>query len=362
MKRNSADTDWEQIGNKTVQWCSDNNATADVVEYVTDGASWNFGSIYFDDWFNEVASTIRIKIEVANYSTFPVSARLNTLTVDGVEQAGFDNIYHHNTHAEGECNCNYVLVALHNDYIKAGTKNAQTGVVTPFEDQMVIEITLKNHQEKLDLQNFDFGIEFAQTQTPSVEDGYEYSYNEDLEANMLTAIPEYSTGSKHITLPNQLIDEDGSVVDIGYVFGDGDRLPGLNTYDEEGELVDGYYSVTLTSGLDFVEQYELYNSFIYGVLLSDSVTVLDYTFDNCLNLLSITIPASVEIIGGQKDALRNEHGLLANAYSLFVEEGNEYYYSKNNCIISKLEPTKLVAGCNTSVIPNFITTICNHAF
>ncbi|MBE7082930.1 MAG: hypothetical protein E7378_04605, partial [Clostridiales bacterium] len=42
--------------------------------------------------------------------------------------------------------------------------------------------------------------------------------------------------------------------------------------------------------------------------------------------------------------------------------GNEYYYSKNNCIISKLEPTKLVAGCNTSVIPNFITTICNHAF
>ena len=78
----------------------------------------------------------------------------------------------------------------------------------------------------------------------------------------------------------------------------------------------------------------------------------DYTF-----LTSITIPKSVTTIGGQ--ALYR----CTSLKSITVESGNPVYHSAGNCLIETASKT-LVAGCQTSVIPNdgSVTSIGEYAF
>lgn len=73
------------------------------------------------------------------------------------------------------------------------------------------------------------------------------------------------------------------------------------------------------------------------------------------NITSITIPESVKYIGD---------GVLAGCTSLeriVISEANEAYSQEGNCIIEK-ESRKLVAGCNSSVIPSDVTSIADSAF
>ncbi len=68
------------------------------------------------------------------------------------------------------------------------------------------------------------------------------------------------------------------------------------------------------------------------------------------NLKSVVIPETTELIGV---------GVFAGCQkleSLTVEEGNEVYYSENNCLISKEEKT-LVACVSDAVIPEGVKTI-----
>ncbi|MBE7082629.1 MAG: hypothetical protein E7378_03035 [Clostridiales bacterium] len=338
MKKDANDN-WEEISATQVQWSSETDNTNASI-YVSNNDSYTFGSIYFDDWFEDVATTIRIKIKVANYSLFPISARLETLKVNNTPVADFDNIY------ETE---NYALVALHNDYIKAATKNGDT--ITPFEDQMVIEITLLDHQAAFNLQAFSFGIEFAQTETPSVEDGY---IVEDLYEDgtmILTQVPSWESGSsKHFTIPNQVIDYDGSLVNVDYIYSDG-TLSGIA----------GYTTVTLSDGLDFdsYSEWELGFLSLRGVLLGESVSQLCYTFAGSDNLISLTIPANVVSFSNERTNVDSD-SLECISEALYVEEGNTMCYSKNNCII-KMDGT-LYQGCHNSIIPSSVITIGFKAF
>lgn len=80
-------------------------------------------------------------------------------------------------------------------------------------------------------------------------------------------------------------------------------------------------------------------------------------FHACRKLQSITIPKSVERIG--KDAFCDCCGLE----SISVENGNEIYCGKQNCLIHKISKT-LVLGCKNSVIPadGSVTEIGTGAF
>lgn len=125
------------------------------------------------------------------------------------------------------------------------------------------------------------------------------------------------------------------------------------------------------------------NNTITGVTIPESViTIENWAFGNCTNLLSITfaetpqlsnidisafygctnltaiyIPKSVTNIG------TNAFYGCANLTKITVETGNTKYHSKGNCLIETARKT-LVAGCNTSVIPTdgSIVYIADSAF
>ncbi|MGN0153848.1 MAG: leucine-rich repeat protein [Lachnospiraceae bacterium] len=82
-------------------------------------------------------------------------------------------------------------------------------------------------------------------------------------------------------------------------------------------------------------------------------SIAGYAFSGC-EVQNITIPSSVTNI---------EYGALVGLSSLIgitVAEGNEYYYSSGNCLISK--EGELIAGCKKSVIPAGVKSIGKHAF
>ncbi len=84
----------------------------------------------------------------------------------------------------------------------------------------------------------------------------------------------------------------------------------------------------------------------------------DAPFGNCNALKSIVIPASVKKIGKA-----NIGTYLWNLESIQVEEGNTVYDSRDNCnAIIETVSNKLIAGCQSTVIPDDVTTIAASAF
>ena len=81
-------------------------------------------------------------------------------------------------------------------------------------------------------------------------------------------------------------------------------------------------------------------------------------FEDCNSLKSILIPASVETIG-----LYNIVRGCSNLQTIKVAEGNNYYVTgeKWNALIEK-STNRLISGCMNTIIPPFVTEICNYAF
>ena len=139
-----------------------------------------------------------------------------------------------------------------------------------------------------------------------------------------------------------------------------------NAYDFE---VDGIYyninddgsSVSVTYKIRYEHNYSgsvvipstvTYNSKQY------SVTSIGYkAFEDCYGLTSVTIPNSVTSIGY---GTFNSNSTLT---SIIVDKGNAYYDSRDNCnAIIETSSNTLIAGCQSTVIPNSVTSIGEDAF
>ena len=90
--------------------------------------------------------------------------------------------------------------------------------------------------------------------------------------------------------------------------------------------------------------------------IPDSVIAIQpLAFEGCSDLTSIEIPDSVTIIGYAA------FDRCSKLVSLAVSSENKNYCSKQNCILS-LDGETLIAGCQTSVIPNNVKKIGPRAF
>ena len=95
-----------------------------------------------------------------------------------------------------------------------------------------------------------------------------------------------------------------------------------------------------------------------GIQIPNSVTSIgEWAFGYCSSLTSIEIPNSVTSIG---DASFSGCSCLT---SIVVDSGNTKYDSRNDCnAIIETASNTLIAGCQTTVIPNSVTSIGDEAF
>ena len=83
----------------------------------------------------------------------------------------------------------------------------------------------------------------------------------------------------------------------------------------------------------------------------------DFAFGSCDSLTSISISDSTRSIGS------GAFSYCKHLTSIVVNSGNPYYDSRENCnSIIRTTTNTLIVGCNTSTIPNGVTSIGNNAF
>lgn len=89
-------------------------------------------------------------------------------------------------------------------------------------------------------------------------------------------------------------------------------------------------------------------------------------FGFCISLEELHIPARVNKITApifaSNSGYRNYYeGKTQKIKKLTVDQDNEVYYSEGNCIL-ETSSRKLIQGCSSSVIPDYVTTIGQGAF
>ena len=141
-------------------------------------------------------------------------------------------------------------------------------------------------------------------------------------------------------------------------------------------------SVVIPNSVTYMGAYTFQDcTALTSVTLSSNLTSLDNsTFQGCINLSAITIPESVNYIGASVfsgcssltsiviPSSVNTIGtsLLSGCSSLMsivVDEGNTFYDSRNNCnAIISTSSNELISGCNTTTIPEGVTSISRYVF
>ena len=94
------------------------------------------------------------------------------------------------------------------------------------------------------------------------------------------------------------------------------------------------------------------------IVIPESVKKIgNFAFESCASLEKITIPAGVQEIG---------KGIFVACDALsciVVEEGNPVYDSRKGCnAIIETANNKLIAGCCTTIVPDDVRIIGEHAF
>lgn len=163
-------------------------------------------------------------------------------------------------------------------------------------------------------------------------------------------------------------DEAAAVTNLGEAFKDNKQITkfeeltfftGLTSIGRDAfKDCSGLTSVWLPESVTNIEWSAFYGcSSMTSFIIPNSVTSIGgWALAGC-RLTSITIPKSVTSIGA---ALTAECDELT---SIVVEEGNTHYDSRNNCnAIIETASNTLVRGCQTTVIPNSVTSLDYDAF
>ncbi|MGM9825309.1 MAG: leucine-rich repeat domain-containing protein [Paludibacteraceae bacterium] len=147
-------------------------------------------------------------------------------------------------------------------------------------------------------------------------------------------------------------------------------LTTLSTHAYDFQSGDLYYNITSDSTVAVTYQKSWSNTNYEGLITASiPKTVTDHgyaytvtsieseAFSFCSTLTSITIPNSITSI--KLVAFANCKSLI----SMIVESGNTMYDSRNNCnAIIETATNTLIAGCQSTTIPNSVTSIGEYAF
>ena len=151
---------------------------------------------------------------------------------------------------------------------------------------------------------------------------------------------------------------------IFYTSADGNIVTPYRSNDFGANVVsnkyrDGQGVITFDAPVTSIGDSAFYDcSSLTSITIPESVTSIGgFAFSGCDGLTSITIPNSVTSIGNS--AFWGCESLT----SMLVEEGNVTYDSRKNCnAIIETATNTLIAGCQTTIIPNSVTSIGDYAF
>ena len=215
--------------------------------------------------------------------------------------------------------------------------------------------------------------------------------------NSVTSIGEFAfhdcRGLTSVTIPN-------SVTSIGnYAFNSCSGLTsivvdkGNVNYDSRNncnaiietatnKLITGCSSTIIPNSVTSIGEYAFDGrTGLTSVTIPNSVTSIgDEAFHGCTGLTSVTIPNSVTSIGsGAFSSCRGltsvtigmsvtsigkgAFSLCSGLTSIVVDENNTVFDSRNNCnAIIETATNTLITGCNSTIIPNSVTSIGSFAF
>ena len=154
-------------------------------------------------------------------------------------------------------------------------------------------------------------------------------------------------------------DYTGAVVIPASVDYDGKTYSVTAIGDSAFYVCDEITSVTLPKGLTRIGEYAFCDCLkLSGISFPEGLlSIGKNAYERCQMLRDIVIPRSVTSIG---DFI---FYWCENINSIKVEEGNTVYDSRNDCnAIIETAANRLIKGCNNTVIPEDITSICAYAF